>query len=200
MAAFHFEMHKTADFHSILLVSWELVTEGYQERPVKYVHFTHFKLKCAHFTQFNEIIERPLPGVLILWFQLLWTCRFQCQYEWKRVPPTNYLLIAKILSYLVKLWFCIHVPYTQCYPVLMILSTKLIQLFWCQDNIRKQTIPSCGWYLFNESHNIKSSREKCFYDFLHTRTPPKPLCFPQREEIKYLGTSIKVQQYDIQFI
>ena len=28
-------MHKTADFHSNLLVSWELVTEGYQGRPVK---------------------------------------------------------------------------------------------------------------------------------------------------------------------
>ena len=31
---FHFEMHRTADFHPNLLVSWELVTEGY--------HFTHF--------------------------------------------------------------------------------------------------------------------------------------------------------------
>ena len=28
-------MHKTADFHSNLFVSWELVTEGYQGRPVK---------------------------------------------------------------------------------------------------------------------------------------------------------------------
>ena len=26
-------MHKTADFHSNLLISWELVTEGYQGRP-----------------------------------------------------------------------------------------------------------------------------------------------------------------------
>ena len=31
MYAFHFEMDKTADFHSNLLVSWELVTEGYLE-------------------------------------------------------------------------------------------------------------------------------------------------------------------------
>ena len=45
---FHFEMHKTADFHSNLLASWELVTESYQWRPLKYTHFTHF----------NEI-ERP---------------------------------------------------------------------------------------------------------------------------------------------
>ena len=29
------EMHKTADFHSNLLVSWELVAEGYQGRSVK---------------------------------------------------------------------------------------------------------------------------------------------------------------------
>ena len=29
-------MHKTADFLKNLLISWELVTEGYQGRPVKY--------------------------------------------------------------------------------------------------------------------------------------------------------------------
>ena len=29
------KMHETADFHSNLLVSWELVTGGYQGRPVK---------------------------------------------------------------------------------------------------------------------------------------------------------------------
>ena len=51
---FYFEMHKTADFHSNLLVPWELVTEGYQGRPVK----------CAHF-------ERPLPGIVILWLYSL---------------------------------------------------------------------------------------------------------------------------------
>ena len=44
-------MHKTADFHSNLLGSWELVTEGYQGRHVKCVHF-----------------ERPLPDMVILWF------------------------------------------------------------------------------------------------------------------------------------
>ena len=43
MYTFHFEMHKTADFYSILLVSWELVTEGHQGRPMKCAHFTHFK-------------------------------------------------------------------------------------------------------------------------------------------------------------
>ena len=36
------EMHKTADFYSNLLISWELVTEGYQGRPVKCVHFERF--------------------------------------------------------------------------------------------------------------------------------------------------------------
>ena len=35
MGAFHFEMDKNADFNSNLLVSWELVTEGYQGRPMK---------------------------------------------------------------------------------------------------------------------------------------------------------------------
>ena len=30
MRTFHFEMHKTTDFHSNLLVSWELVIEGHQ--------------------------------------------------------------------------------------------------------------------------------------------------------------------------
>ena len=64
MHAFHFEMcafemHKTADFHSNLPVSWELMTKGYQGRPVKCAHFT---LKCVHF-------ERSLPGMVILWFQ-----------------------------------------------------------------------------------------------------------------------------------
>ena len=35
MHTFHSERNKTADFHSNLLVSWELLTEGYQGRPVK---------------------------------------------------------------------------------------------------------------------------------------------------------------------
>ena len=35
MHAFHLEMHKQADFHSNRLVSWDLVTEGYQGRPMK---------------------------------------------------------------------------------------------------------------------------------------------------------------------
>ena len=34
MHSFHFEMHRTGDFHSNLLVSWELVTEGYEGRPM----------------------------------------------------------------------------------------------------------------------------------------------------------------------
>ena len=37
--AFHFEMHKTADFHSILLV---LATEGYPARPIKCAHYYYF--------------------------------------------------------------------------------------------------------------------------------------------------------------
>ena len=48
MCAFQREMHKTANFHSNMLVSWELEPEGYQRRPVKCVHF-----------------ERPLPGMVI---------------------------------------------------------------------------------------------------------------------------------------
>ena len=45
-AHFTLKMHKTADFHSNLLVSWELVTEGYQGRPITleirtFVHVGH---------------------------------------------------------------------------------------------------------------------------------------------------------------
>ena len=36
MCTFHFEMHKTVDFHSKLSVSWELGTKGCQERPIKW--------------------------------------------------------------------------------------------------------------------------------------------------------------------
>ena len=50
---FQLEMYKTVDFHSNLLVSWELVTEGYQGRPVKCAYFTQFKLKCTCFTHFH---------------------------------------------------------------------------------------------------------------------------------------------------
>ena len=53
-------MHKTADVHSNLLVSWELVTKGYQGRP----------MKCTYFTHFNEI-KRPLPGIVICWLEQL---------------------------------------------------------------------------------------------------------------------------------
>ena len=48
MRTFHFEIHKTADCHSSLLVSSELGTKGYQGGP----------MKCAHFTQFNEMHDR----------------------------------------------------------------------------------------------------------------------------------------------
>ena len=49
---------KTADFHSNLLVSWELMTGGYQRRLMKCVHVFHaFR------------IERPLPGTLWLVFR-----------------------------------------------------------------------------------------------------------------------------------
>ena len=40
---------KTADFHSNMLVSWELVTESYHGRSMKCMFFS---LKCTHF---NEI-------------------------------------------------------------------------------------------------------------------------------------------------
>ena len=54
---FYFQLHKAADFHSNLLVSWELVTEGYQGRLMK---CAKFKLKCTHF-------KRPLAGMVIFW-------------------------------------------------------------------------------------------------------------------------------------
>ena len=41
------EMHKTADFRSNLLVSRELVTEGYRGRPMKCT----FQVKGAHFIE-----------------------------------------------------------------------------------------------------------------------------------------------------
>ena len=59
MCAIDFEMHKTTDFRSDLLVFWELVTKGYQGRPMKCMHFTLLKLK---FTRF----ERLSPGIVIL--------------------------------------------------------------------------------------------------------------------------------------
>ena len=43
MKCVHIKIHKTNDFHSNLLVSWELVTEGYQGRPMKYVPFQAFQ-------------------------------------------------------------------------------------------------------------------------------------------------------------
>ena len=54
--AFHFGVHKISDFLSKLFVSRELMTESYQGRPMKCAHFSHFKL-----------INRPLPGMVILW-------------------------------------------------------------------------------------------------------------------------------------
>ena len=56
MYAFHFEMHKTADFLSNLLVYWELVTEDYQGKPVKIsswfaVSYTgHLEISTQHNT------------------------------------------------------------------------------------------------------------------------------------------------------
>ena len=35
MRVFDFEMYQTVDFHSNVLVSWELVPEGYEGRLVK---------------------------------------------------------------------------------------------------------------------------------------------------------------------
>ena len=69
MCSFHCEMHKTADFHSNLLVFWELVTESFQDRLMKCAHFklkyiempsNAMQILCisskyAHFTHFNEM-------------------------------------------------------------------------------------------------------------------------------------------------
>ena len=49
MHTFQSEIHKTADFLSNLLVSWELMTEGF---------------------------ERPLPDMEILWFVPFKHCQF----------------------------------------------------------------------------------------------------------------------------
>ena len=54
---FYFEMHKTADFHFNLLVSWELVPEDYQGRPMKCAHFNEISIKF--------VIERSLPISLV---------------------------------------------------------------------------------------------------------------------------------------
>ena len=58
MCTFHIEMHKTADFHSNLSVSWELVTEG---RSMK------FQL---------EMIDGPLPDIVIPVFDYLFKKRW----------------------------------------------------------------------------------------------------------------------------
>ena len=63
----HFSLKctKTADLHSNLLVSWELVTGGCQGRPIKCTHFKRF-------THLNDVrafqLERPLKGMVILCF------------------------------------------------------------------------------------------------------------------------------------
>ena len=41
------EMHKTADFHWNLLVSWELVTEGYDGRDLWNAQNSWFPLKSV---------------------------------------------------------------------------------------------------------------------------------------------------------
>ena len=63
--AFHFEMYKTVDFHSNLLVSWELMTEGYQGRPMKCVHFTHF----IEMRDRKTVTRYGLPGMVIFWLK-----------------------------------------------------------------------------------------------------------------------------------
>ena len=51
---FQLEMHKTADFHSNLLVSWELMTGGYLGRP----------MKCISGISMKWVTQRPLPGII----------------------------------------------------------------------------------------------------------------------------------------
>ena len=75
MHAFHFQMRKTSDFHSNVLVCWELVTEYYPGRPLKCVDFERptkhgnslvdmpkhrkffggdFSMKCAHLIKMQK--------------------------------------------------------------------------------------------------------------------------------------------------
>ena len=55
-------MYKTAAFHSNLLVPWELVTDGYEGRPIK----------CLHF-------ERPSPAVVERGYNPETPCDFSYQ-------------------------------------------------------------------------------------------------------------------------
>ena len=48
------EMHKTADFHSNLLVSEEMVTGAYNGRPIKYTHLMHFNEVCAFWREMHD--------------------------------------------------------------------------------------------------------------------------------------------------
>ena len=59
---FHFAMHKTADFHSNVSVSWELVTEGYQERPMK---CTQFHQVWCYIIGLKYMLSKSLPVFLI---------------------------------------------------------------------------------------------------------------------------------------
>ena len=47
---FYFEMHKTTDFHSNLLISWELMTEGCQGIPMRCAHTL---ARYGHFLVFS---------------------------------------------------------------------------------------------------------------------------------------------------
>ena len=83
----NFKMHKTIDFHSNVLVCWELMTEGYQGRPVKCAHFerpTRHSISLVRnfatmescllsqqwnlFLQFEQALE---PATLLLWLLCL---------------------------------------------------------------------------------------------------------------------------------
>ena len=58
---FHFEMYKTADFHSKLLISWDLVTE------LKCAHFTHFKLIETLTKYSNSLDQGTFDGTTLFW-------------------------------------------------------------------------------------------------------------------------------------
>ena len=62
MRKFHFEMYKTAEFHSNLLVSWELVTESYQERPMILQVNCNSPEMCASQEFYLKLIERPVTS------------------------------------------------------------------------------------------------------------------------------------------
>ena len=68
MACTHFSVRcmKYVHFRSNLLVTWRLMTGGYQGRP----------MKCAHF-DLNYMIERPLSGMVMVIPYLIYVDLFE---------------------------------------------------------------------------------------------------------------------------